>query len=269
MAAAVLVLHQGLDWTRTLQRGVERMAGTVAGLCLAGAILALHPAGLALVAAMMVLQFAIEMTVTRNYALAVVFITAIALIIGSGGQQDSDTVQLLLARGVDTVAGCLIALCVHLLTAPRGQPVSIRRDIIRTLATIQSALQYVATGSVTTEPARRARRDLQHHIFSLVTSCETEMGGRPRQRDAAERSWPAVVATQRLGYKVLATCWVLEEAGTGPPLTHADLAQVTAALAAIGAAAEAETTPVLPSGISDFLQPELQNLAASLVPKRR
>lgn len=40
MAAGVLILHQGLDWQRSLQRGVERMIGTIVGLILAGAILA-------------------------------------------------------------------------------------------------------------------------------------------------------------------------------------------------------------------------------------
>lgn len=273
MAAAVLVLHQGLDWTRTLQRGIERMAGTLVGLCLAGTILALHPAGLALVAAVTILQFAIEMAVTRNYALAVVFITAIALVIGSGGHQDPDTGQLLWARGADTVTGCLIAFGVHVLTAPRGQAISIRREIVRTLATIQTALDRVATGSVTTEPARRARRDLQHGIFSLVASCETEMGGIPRQRDAADRLWPAVVATQRLGYRVLAICWALEEAGaepaTGTLPTQTELTNLAGALTAVIAGARSGTSPVLPSALPDFLRPEVENLAASLVPEAR
>ena len=45
MSAAVLVLHQGFDWVRTLQRGFERMVGTWVGLVLAAAVLTLHPAG--------------------------------------------------------------------------------------------------------------------------------------------------------------------------------------------------------------------------------
>ena len=42
-AAAVLMLHQGFDWVRTLQRGVERLSGTWIGLILAGTILWIHP----------------------------------------------------------------------------------------------------------------------------------------------------------------------------------------------------------------------------------
>ena len=112
MAAAVLVLHMGLDWSRTLQRGVERTIGTIVGLGLAGAILAAHPTGLWLVATMMSLQFLIEILVTRNYALAVVFVTSNALVIASGGQAGSDEGTLLVARGIDTAVGCAIGLFV-------------------------------------------------------------------------------------------------------------------------------------------------------------
>ena len=56
-------------------------------LVVAAAILALHPQGLWLVATVMLLQCVIEMCVVRTYALAVVFITAAVLTIGTGGQQ--------------------------------------------------------------------------------------------------------------------------------------------------------------------------------------
>ena len=46
MAAAVLVLHEGADRTRTLRRGGELLLGTWAGLGLAGAIMLTHPHGL-------------------------------------------------------------------------------------------------------------------------------------------------------------------------------------------------------------------------------
>ena len=76
VAAAVLMLHQGLEGRPLLQRCIERTVGTWAGLLLAGAVLWWAPDGLWLVATIMALQFIIEMMVLRNYALAVIFITA-------------------------------------------------------------------------------------------------------------------------------------------------------------------------------------------------
>lgn len=272
MAAAVLVLHQGLDWTRTLQRGVERMGGTLVGLCLAGAILAVHPGGIWLVATVAGLQFFIEMTVTRNYALSVIFVTAMALTIASGGHGVADAGSLLWARGGDTVIGCLVGLVVHAITVSRGAAVPIRQQVMRTLQDIDAALGFLATGGVRNDAALRARRDLQRSIIFLVTTCELQMGGLPRHRGAAERLWPAVAAVQRLGYKVLAACWLLEEAGEDragdmvPTLLSAPaLAEIRAALARIIAAEPGGLGMVNLSHEPDFLQPEIRHLINSLV----
>ncbi|SEB80348.1 Uncharacterized membrane protein YccC [Beijerinckia sp. 28-YEA-48] len=272
MASAVLMLHQGMDWTRTLQRGVERMSGTLLGLCLAAAILTLHPTGLWLVATMMLLQFTIEIVVTRNYALAVVFITAIALLIASGGRPMADDSHLLWARGIDTLVGCLIALVVHALTAARSPAASIGQEIAQTLTTLQNVLQHIAAGQVTTPAARRARSMLQHNVFVLVTSTETEMGGLSRHQGAAERMWPAVVATQRLAYRTLAACWALEQAAEQgkakpPPLTDADLAELTTALSQLSSAAQTGGGALTFTRLPHFLEGEIQHLAGSLVPQ--
>ena len=119
MSAAVLIVHQGFDWIRTLQRGVERLLGTWIGLVLAGALLALHPQGLWLVATIALLQFTVELVVVRNYAIAVVFITPLALTMSSGGHPVDDIDELLLARGIDTLIGCVVALAVYLLIGRR------------------------------------------------------------------------------------------------------------------------------------------------------
>ncbi|MBN9083012.1 MAG: FUSC family protein [Rhizobiales bacterium] len=270
MASAVLMLHQGLDWVRTLQRGLERMTGTLVGLCLAAAILTLHPTGLWLVATMMLLQYTIEVTVTRNYALAVVFITAIALLIASGGRPMADDSHLLWARGIDTLVGCLIALIVHALTAPRSPAASLRQEIAETLKVLQDVLRHIATGQVTTPAARRARSTLQHEVFVLVTSTETEMGGLSRQQDAAEDLWPTVVATQRLAYRTLAACWAIEQAAEQgkagkPPLAQPELAATTDALAQLRTAVLSGRGPLTFNALPDFLSGEIQNVGKSLV----
>ncbi len=66
MSAAVLVLHQGSDRSRTLRRGAERLLGTWVGLGLAGLILSLHPHDLWLVLLLALLNFTIEVLVTET-----------------------------------------------------------------------------------------------------------------------------------------------------------------------------------------------------------
>lgn len=272
MAAAVLILHQGLDWVRSLQRGIERMSGTMVGLILAGAILAIHPQGPWLVLTLMLLQFTIEMTVIRNYALAVVFITAAALTIAAGGHPVPDVGHMLWVRGVDTVIGCVIGLAVLALTTPRAVAVRIPQELVNTLAALKTALGLAARGEIATDAALQARRDLQHRTIVLLQAYDTSVGAAPWYRDAAERSWPAVVATQRLAYRVLATCWSLENAGAkaAPEMARTLFGpdgekEVNHALAVLSGAIHAGTKPAPLSHVPEFLGTEMRNLHNSLV----
>jgi hypothetical protein len=167
MAAAVLVLHQGVDWIRTLQRGTERLLGTWVGLGLAAVILLVHPQGIWLVLIVALLQFTIELLVVRNYTLTVVFITATALTIASGARR-VDAGELLVSRGVDTAIGCAVAIVVYLVAA---------------------------------------RRDLQLATIAMLDAYDAAAGGSAGQRRSAEPRWNVVAATEDLAYRTIAACW--------------------------------------------------------------
>jgi uncharacterized membrane protein YccC len=214
----VLVLHDGYDWRRTVQRGLERFAGTWLGLLLAAAVLALRPQGWWLVATIMLLQFMIEMLVVRSYALAVVAITAMALLIASGGNPVSDVGALLLARGVDTTVGCLLGIAVYAFVKPRAATARVRDELIATLGATQAVVAHLKAGTVTSVDARVARRALQHRVFVLAETFEAGVGGTAHERAEAEQIWPDVAATQRLAYEALSICWKQEHGEAQPPV---------------------------------------------------
>lgn len=231
MATAVLVLHQGLDRRRTLRRGVERSLGTWVGLVLAGALLAIHPQGLWLAAVLAVLQFAIEMLVIPFYAAAAVFITAAALLIGAGGRPVADIPDLLLTRGIDTLIGAAVAVAVYLATA-RGQDyVKLSESVALSLESVAAVAGYLAADAVTRPDALTARRDLQLRALDLQQAYQAAVAGSPRRRDAAERLWPVVAATEDTSYRLLAMCWAREQ-GTdyddGSHCSRAELDRMTA-----------------------------------------
>jgi len=210
IVAAVLILHQGLDWTRTVQRSLGRVLGTLAGLLLAGLILAAYPQGLWLVFTVALLQFIIESVVVRNYALAVMFITPLGLVIASGGRHVTDIARLLSARAVDTVIGCSVALATYWLTTRRASVPQLPDTMARTLEAAAGVSRHLADGAVTTPKARADRRDLQYLATDLLQSYDAAVGGPAAQRNAAERTWPAVVAVQGIAYRMLAACWTME-----------------------------------------------------------
>ncbi|MCV7345049.1 FUSC family protein [Mycolicibacterium rhodesiae] len=214
MAAAVLVLHQGTDRSRTLRRGGERLLGTWVGLGLAGLILSLHPHDLWLVLLLALLNFVIEVLVVRNYALATVFITTAALTISSGTHA-VDVGHLLLARGIDTLIGCGIGVAVYLVAVRWQESTRLTDAIARTLDAAAQVLPYVAAGDTVGLAARAARRDLQIAAIALMESDEAAMAGSARQREAAEHLLPAVTATEQLAYRTIAACWTIEHRADG------------------------------------------------------
>lgn len=101
-----------------LVRGVHRIVGTMAGLLLAGLLLGLGPEGLVLIIVVVALQVAAELLVGRNYAVALVAITPLALLMVHL-VAPTPTLVLLFDRGVETVIGVVIGLLVGYLTRNR------------------------------------------------------------------------------------------------------------------------------------------------------
>jgi uncharacterized membrane protein YccC len=268
MSAAVVVLHQGLDRRRTTQRALERLTGTWVGLVLAAALIFTHPHALWLVAAIMVLTFLIELTVVRNYSLAVVFITAVALLIATGGRSVDDPSSLLLARGLDTALGCAAALVVFLLMVPRDVQTWLPAAIADTIDAVATTTAYLRPAVITTPAARAARRDLQRCALRLTQTFDNAVNDSRDQQESAERTWPTTAATQRLVYRALAECWRIErESG------HADTAaqssspitEPRASLHALAEAVRAGRKPDVLPAIPGVLSHEVQNLRDALV----
>jgi uncharacterized membrane protein YccC len=273
MSAAVLVLHQGFDWVRTFQRGFERMVGTWVGLVLAGVVLTLHPQGLTLVLIIATLQFTIEMLIVRNYALAAVFITPLALTIASGGRVVDDLGGLLFARGMDTLIGCALALAVYLVVARRRRPLQVPEAVARVLEAVAATSRHLALGAVTTVAARAARRDLQIRAIAMLTAYETGIGGTARECRSAEEMWPAVMATEELAYRTLGTCWATEhidnaEAARGVGMSlfgQHGVDRFTAALSELVTAIRSGSAPHHLEQLPPFGAAEVRTLRDSLV----
>ncbi|MDI9260727.1 FUSC family protein [Alicyclobacillus sendaiensis] len=111
----------GMTVMGTLHRAIQRALGSVVGVALAGAILYAHPTSMELAILLFALQTAAELLIPKNYGLAVIFITPLAILIAEAGQTGLSAPAILQARLWDTLLGCAIALALRLLwRAPRG-----------------------------------------------------------------------------------------------------------------------------------------------------
>ena len=107
-----------------LVRGVHRVAGTAVGLVLAGLLLAAMPLPVwAVILVLTGLQAATELWVVRQYGVALVFITPLALTLTVVAQPSPGPMaQLLVSRILETVLGVAIGLAVALLARPGPRP---------------------------------------------------------------------------------------------------------------------------------------------------
>lgn len=117
MVSAVVPLA-AKAWEAQVVRGIHRIVGTGLGLVLAGVLLAADLPTAALVVAIVVLQGAAELLIGRNYALALVAITPLALLMVSLASP-IPTGVLLQDRAVETVIGVLVGMGVGWFTRAR------------------------------------------------------------------------------------------------------------------------------------------------------
>ena len=115
---AAVVPMAAPDTAGRLSRATHRTLGTAAGLVLAAGLLGLHPALVPLVLLVAALQALAELLVGRNYGIALVFITPLALLVGQLGRPQSADV-LLRDRGLETLLGIAAAIALTLLTHDR------------------------------------------------------------------------------------------------------------------------------------------------------
>ena len=99
----------GPSLAQRIKKGVHRILGTFAGVVAAGLLLAPHPAPWVLVLMVIVLQFAAEMFVLRHYALALIFITPLALIMTELAAPTNPE-ELMVDRALQTAIGALVGI---------------------------------------------------------------------------------------------------------------------------------------------------------------
>lgn len=105
---STLAILQGATYRAVWQRNVHRIFGTAIGMGLAWTIFSLSPNTWTLAVLVIVLSFLIEVLVTRNYGLAVIFITPLTVIFADSALAVADTNSLILTRLIDIMLGSLI-----------------------------------------------------------------------------------------------------------------------------------------------------------------
>jgi len=103
-----------------LLRGTQRVVGTLVGVLITWAVLAFAPPPLALILIIAVMQLGAELFIGRNYTVALLFITPLALCMVQLGHP-LPVAQLMADRAIETVLGVAVAMAITLITRERRQ----------------------------------------------------------------------------------------------------------------------------------------------------
>ncbi|WP_078326274.1 FUSC family protein [Mycobacteroides salmoniphilum] len=201
--SALVIVHLGPDRLHGTVRGLQRFAGTVIGLVLFAVLYQLSLTGYALIAAIATLQFCTELFLPRNYAVAVMFVTPIALLSAGVVTLQGSVASIVRDRLAETLVGVAVAMASMYLIAPHAH----RRTFAFTEARIRrAALALVSSARV--QPAHDAAyaeaRDLS---FELEGAIRAGVDSAHNEPEWLQSRWPAHAALIHHGYDLVAACW--------------------------------------------------------------
>ncbi|MDV7083749.1 FUSC family protein [Rhodococcus sp. IEGM 248] len=108
---------QGFNFSQTVQRGIQRLVGNVAGAVLAAGLIAAAMGYWQTVVVIVVLQTVTELVVIKNYAFASVAITPMALLLTGLGSAVAPDIAV--SRVVDTLIGVVVGVVVSAVAISR------------------------------------------------------------------------------------------------------------------------------------------------------
>lgn len=118
MVSAVVPLA-ARSWHDQVTRGIHRVVGTGVGLAVAAVLLEWHLSTVATVVVVVLLQGLAELLIGRNYAVALVAVTPLALLMVSLAHP-MPTATLIGDRGIETVIGVLVGVVLGWVTRRRS-----------------------------------------------------------------------------------------------------------------------------------------------------
>lgn len=175
LMTVIFVTQNGYGATRV--RIVNRAAGTIAGLCVAGGALHFHIASSYILLAMLVITLVSYLYVRKNYGWATIGFTVTAVYTLQLITLNAE--QFIIPRLIDTLLGCLIAFGGLVWLWPQWQSGLLRQNAHDALSTYQEALKLILGSEPQPTPLsyQRMRVNQAHNtLFNSFSQAMQEPG---------------------------------------------------------------------------------------------
>jgi len=186
----------------TFHRAIQRSIGTILGILIASIILSLHPEGLVIVIAIVVLTALTELAIVVNYAIAALFITSNALLLAESTTQLHNTAFLASARITDVLIGSVIGLIGTLFIGKRQSSSLLPHVMAKTLRSEQQFLMMLFSEHRSNADGQKSadQGKMRTNLTNLNIVYTTAFGEIPSNTTALEALRPAIFYIEQLGY---------------------------------------------------------------------
>ncbi|MGN7359525.1 FUSC family protein [Paenibacillus sp. SAF-054] len=246
----------------TFHRAIQRSIGTIIGILAASAILWTRPEGFVISVAIMLFTFFAELTIVRNYAIALLFVTPNALLMAEASSHIHHVAYFAGTRIVDVITGSVIGLIGVLLLGRRSASSRIPYLMGRTIRS-QSQL---ASMLFTKQPAAyraeesQEQRVMKTNLSNLTTVYSTALGEIPRSEAELQRLLPVVWALDQLAYLLNSYA----RTPNRPELSDSELARLLLSFEKMAQSAEQQRSMILPEVPELALAPKVRQELLSL-----
>jgi len=199
IVSTLLILQWGPDKIPGTIRGAHRFLGSVLGVGLFGLLHLLDVHAWTLMLALSMCLFFSEIFVARNYALAVIFTTPVALMLG--GALAQPLAVTMTERVIEIAFSVVFALALLWLYRSDAEPAHHLRLQRRCRRAMEALLGALLTS--TPDDALEQRRDLQYELLSERRAAQSLARNNP---DTATQRWEEHLHLQRTGYALLDYC---------------------------------------------------------------
>lgn len=231
------------DFGSVFGRAVQRGAGTLLGVLIGSALLAVFPRSGWLVVAMALLAGVLPWARAANFGLFSVFQTPVILLMLDLTLDDPGLVS---ERLVDTLIGCGIVLVFGYLLWPQTWRAPLDQALRDAALALDAFVEAAFTGS--SADRRRARRRTYRALTELQTQLQRRLAEPPPISTRAAAWWPVIVQLERTADAVTEAVIATRQ---GEPVP--DLAQVAVLRRAIRQLEDDARTPVVADDDAELL----------------
>ncbi|WP_238917398.1 FUSC family protein [Clostridium sp. YIM B02555] len=189
----------------TFHRAIQRSVGTIIGIILAIAILSFQPQGFMVVVVNMCLTALIELAISRNYALAAIFITPNSILIAENSTQIHNIGYFATARITDIIVGSAIGLIGTYIIGRKSASSRLPDLMAKLLRSHSRVLVFLASNNSDNDTnAIREKMEIDHMNFKMAYN--TALGEIPNNEEMLEMMWPAFYSLEHISYLLTQYC---------------------------------------------------------------